>query len=93
MPARAGGHLGFAGRAGTQVEAQKLRGERALASEMALSLSREIAALAEPESLECLADAAGRCMRRGASIAWGCAPATPLPGTSTTCCRCWATRR
>ena len=36
-----------AGRA-TQVEAQKLRGEQALASEMALSLSREIAALAEP---------------------------------------------
>ena len=54
------GTLGFAGRAGTQVEAQKLRGERALASEMALSLSREIAALAESESLERLADAAGR---------------------------------
>jgi DNA-binding MurR/RpiR family transcriptional regulator len=54
------GTLGFAGKAGVQVEAQKLRGERALASEMALRLSRQIAALAEPASLERLVDAAGR---------------------------------
>ena len=27
------------------------------------------------------------CTMRGASIAWACAPATPRPGTSTTCCR------
>ena len=54
------GTLGFAGKAGAQVEAQKLRGERALASDMALTLSRQIAALAEPESLERLAAAAGR---------------------------------
>ena len=54
------GTLGFAGKAGVQVEAQKLRGERALAAEMAQRLSRQIAALAEPASLERLADAAGR---------------------------------
>src|SRR5258707_12499296 len=54
------GTLGFAGKAGAQVEAQKLRGEQAVASEMALTLSRQIAAPAEPESLERLADAAGR---------------------------------
>ena len=54
------GTLGFAGKAGAQVEAQKLRGERALAADMALSLSREIARLAEPATLERLADAASR---------------------------------
>ena len=54
------GTLGFAGKAGVQVEAQKLRGERALAADMAQRLSRQIAPLAEPASLERLADAAGR---------------------------------
>jgi DNA-binding MurR/RpiR family transcriptional regulator len=54
------GTLGFAGKAGAQVEAQKLRGERALAADMAQSLSREIARLAEPATLERLADAASR---------------------------------
>jgi DNA-binding MurR/RpiR family transcriptional regulator len=54
------GTLGFAGKAGAQVEAQKLRGERALAADMAQSLGREIARLAEPAALERLADAAGR---------------------------------
>lgn len=54
------GTLGFAGKAGVQVEAQKLRGERALAADMALSLSRELARLAEPATLERLADAANR---------------------------------
>ncbi|HTE82834.1 MAG TPA: MurR/RpiR family transcriptional regulator [Reyranella sp.] len=54
------GTLGFAGKAGVQVEAQKLRGEQALASDMVQSLSRQIARLAEPAALERLADAAGR---------------------------------
>src|SRR5271170_6010069 len=54
------GTLGFAGKAGAQVAAQKLRGERALAADMALRLSRQLAALAEPASLERLADAASR---------------------------------
>jgi DNA-binding MurR/RpiR family transcriptional regulator len=54
------GTLGFAGKAGVQVEAQKLRGERALAADMALTLSRQIARLAETPTLNRLADAAGR---------------------------------
>src|SRR5215831_11318057 len=54
------GTLGFAGKAGQQVETQKLRGERALAADMALSLSRQIARLAETPTLDRLADAAGR---------------------------------
>lgn len=52
------GTLGFAGKAEAQVEVQSLRGERALAADIALSLSRQIARLAEPESLERLAGAA-----------------------------------
>src|ERR1700733_6709780 len=54
------GTLGFAGKAGLQVEVQKLRGEKALAADMAQSLSRQIARLAEPEVLDRLADAAQR---------------------------------
>jgi DNA-binding MurR/RpiR family transcriptional regulator len=54
------GTLGFAGKAGLQVETQKLRGERALAADMALTLSRQIARLAETPTLDRLADAAGR---------------------------------
>ena len=54
------GALGFAGKAGAQVEAQKLRGEKALARVMALTLSRQLARLAEPAALERLADAASR---------------------------------
>ncbi len=54
------GTLGFAGKAGQQVETQKLRGERALAADMALTLSRQIARLAETPTLDRLADAAGR---------------------------------
>ncbi len=54
------GTLGFAGKAGVQVEAQALHGERALAAEMASALSRQIAALAEPATLDRLADAASR---------------------------------
>jgi DNA-binding MurR/RpiR family transcriptional regulator len=55
---RAGGSLGFSGKAGDQVRTQKLRGGRALAAEMANELARQIAQLAEPESLDRLADAA-----------------------------------
>ena len=51
------GALGFAGRAGVQVEAQKLRGEKALAAELAQSLSRQIERMAEPAALERLANA------------------------------------
>jgi DNA-binding MurR/RpiR family transcriptional regulator len=54
------GTLGFAGKAGVQVEVQALHGERALAAEMATMLSRQIAALAEPVALDRLADAASR---------------------------------
>jgi DNA-binding MurR/RpiR family transcriptional regulator len=54
------GALGFAGKAGAQVEVQKLRGEKALACDMALSLSRQLAALAEPAALGRLVDAASR---------------------------------
>jgi len=54
------GTLGFAGKAGVQVEAQALHGERALAAEMATMLSHQIAALAEPAALDRLADAATR---------------------------------
>ena len=54
------GTLGFAGKAGVQVEVQALHGERALAAEMATALSRQIAALAEPAALDRLADAATR---------------------------------
>jgi len=52
------GTLGFAGKAGVQVEAQALHGERALAAEMAILLSRQIAALSEPAALDQLAEAA-----------------------------------
>lgn len=54
------GTLGFARKAGLQVEAQKLRGDRALAADMAANLGRQIARLAEPETLDRLADAARR---------------------------------
>ena len=54
------GTLGFAGKASEQVEVQKLRGERALAADMALTLSRQIAGLAEPAALERLVDAVSR---------------------------------
>jgi DNA-binding MurR/RpiR family transcriptional regulator len=52
--------LGFAGKAGEQVETQKLRGEKALARDMATALSQQLASLAEPAALERLAEAATR---------------------------------
>jgi DNA-binding MurR/RpiR family transcriptional regulator len=57
------GTLGFAGKAGAQVEVQKLRGDKALAADMVLSLSRQIGRLAEPAALERLTDAAQRLHR------------------------------
>ena len=54
------GGLGFAGKAGAQVKNQKLKGARALAAEMADALARQIAQLAEPETLDQLAAAAER---------------------------------
>jgi DNA-binding MurR/RpiR family transcriptional regulator len=57
------GTLGFAGKAGAQVEVQNLHGERALAADMARTLSRQLARLAEPDALQRLADAAGRLHR------------------------------
>jgi DNA-binding MurR/RpiR family transcriptional regulator len=54
------GTLGFAGKAGAQVEAQKLRGERALAVDMVHSLGQQIARLAEPAALDRLVAAADR---------------------------------
>ena len=51
---------GFAGKAGAQVEAQKLRGERALAADMVQSLGQEIARLAEPRALDRLVAVADR---------------------------------
>jgi len=52
------GGLSFAGRAGIHVANQKARGERALASEMAASLTAQISRLAEPNALERLTQAA-----------------------------------
>src|SRR5580698_6842113 len=57
------GTLGFAGKAGAQVEVQKLRGDKALAAEIVQSLSRQIGRLAEPATLQRLADAAERLHR------------------------------
>jgi DNA-binding MurR/RpiR family transcriptional regulator len=57
------GTLGFAGKAGVQVEVQKLRGDKALAADMVQSLSRQIGRLAEPATLQRLTDAAQRLHR------------------------------
>jgi DNA-binding MurR/RpiR family transcriptional regulator len=57
------GTLGFAGKAGAQVEVQKLRGDKALAADMVQSLSRQIGRLAEPATLQRLTDAAERLHR------------------------------
>ncbi len=53
------GGLGFSGRATEQVATQKLKGDRALAAEMAASLAAQIAALAEPDMLDRLTAMAG----------------------------------
>ena len=87
------GTLGFAGKAGVQVEAQKLHGERALAAEMAHGCRARSQRLPSPPRSNAWPMRPAACTRRGGSIAWACAPATPRPGTSTTCCRFSATRR
>jgi DNA-binding MurR/RpiR family transcriptional regulator len=51
---------GFAGKAGAQVVRQKLNGDRALAADMLATLGAQAANLAEPASLEALAEAAKR---------------------------------
>ena len=50
--------LDFAGKATAQVSTQREKGDRALAAEMAASLARQIAHLADPEMLEALSAAA-----------------------------------
>src|SRR5215470_11860129 len=52
------GGLGFAGKAGAQVDRQKRTGDRALAAEMAASLRAQVDRLAEPATLDALAAAA-----------------------------------
>lgn len=50
--------LGFTERAGQHVASQKLKGDRALAAEMAETIGRQIARFAEPEALDRLVAAA-----------------------------------
>lgn len=52
------GELDFAGKASAQVSTQKLKGERALAAEMAASLADQVRQLAEPGTLSAIANAA-----------------------------------
>jgi len=54
---------GFAGRVGVQAKSQKLKGDRALASDMLTGVAAQIAALARPAMLDSLADAARRMER------------------------------
>lgn len=46
------GSLGFSKKADVQVQSQRLKGERALAAEIASTMSRQIARFAEPEMLD-----------------------------------------
>ncbi len=50
--------LDFAGKATTQVSTQREKGDRALAADMAATLARQVASLAEPEFLDALTAAA-----------------------------------
>src|SRR6201992_1183797 len=52
------GGLGFAGKAGVQVISQKLKGDKALASDMLKSIGNQIQQLATPAGLERLVNAA-----------------------------------
>jgi len=52
------GTLGFAGKGDEQVRTQKLRGDRALAAEMAASLARQVERLGDPATLDHLTAAA-----------------------------------
>src|SRR5215471_12322282 len=51
---------GFAGRVGVQAKSQKLKGDRALASDMLSGVSAQVAALTRPAMLDSLVDAARR---------------------------------
>lgn len=74
------GDLGFAGRADAQLASQTLKGDRALAAEIATTISGHVARLAEPAGLDRLAAAAARLaaahriyclgLRAGHPIAW-----------------------
>src|ERR1700726_724824 len=46
------GDLGFAGKAGVQVVSQKLKGDKALAADMLMSIGKQIGLLAAPANLE-----------------------------------------
>jgi DNA-binding MurR/RpiR family transcriptional regulator len=52
------GDLGFSGKAGKQAADQKLRGDRAVATEMLDVIARQVAALAAPDTLDDIARAA-----------------------------------
>jgi DNA-binding MurR/RpiR family transcriptional regulator len=52
--------LGFAGKAGVQVASQKAKGDRALAADMVVSLTRQIETLSAPPTLATFAKAAQR---------------------------------
>jgi DNA-binding MurR/RpiR family transcriptional regulator len=52
------GDRGFAGKAGVQVISQKLKGDKALASDMLASIGRQIEVLAMPQNLDRLVGAA-----------------------------------
>lgn len=54
---------GFAGRVGVQAKSQKLKGDRALASDMLTGVGAQMAALARPAMLDSLAEAARRMER------------------------------
>jgi DNA-binding MurR/RpiR family transcriptional regulator len=52
------GDLGFAGKAGVQVVSQKLKGDKALAADMLVSIGKQIERLAAPDSLDRIVAAA-----------------------------------
>jgi DNA-binding MurR/RpiR family transcriptional regulator len=57
------GNLGFAGKAGTHVASQKLKGDKALAAEMLSSIAKQIDHLANADGLDRLVAAAARLTR------------------------------
>ncbi|MGK9235633.1 MurR/RpiR family transcriptional regulator [Inquilinus limosus] len=74
------GDIGFAGRADAQLASQTLKGDRALAAEIATTVAGHIARLAEPAALDRLTAAAARLaaarriyclgLRAGHAVAW-----------------------
>lgn len=87
------GDLGFAGRADAQLASQTLKGDRALAAEIATTIAGHVARLAEPAALDRLAAAAARLararriyclgLRAGHPIAWHLHYVLPLLGERT----------